>query len=547
MGATVMIVGPVGGMYAAAATRDHVITDSRGEFTVERLLPGWYSLRVISPTRLPTVRNGVLVVAGQTAQQKFALSDIFAPLRVPTPSSKVAVSSSGEDWKWILRSSATTRSVLRYQETARATTSTAKTKKQSLPTARRLIGVTPGSTRSDALAGDPGMGSVLAYLRPLSEDSDVLVAGSMAAYGPQGSSLATSFRNHLMKGDPQELTLVVHQLSFTEGSPFGVTGGFGSAQGVVMGYSHTRHLSDALSLTAGFEVDHLNALRVASVASPHMKLEYRVNPSTLVVWRYGTVRLDDDSGSLLERVGTLNAFPRVTLRNSRLRLEQLNHGEVALHRRLGKSSRLEVAGYRDYFQNAAVWTVGAPGASAWLAGNLLPNPNSGGLVLNTGDYHSSGLRAAYSVSLGNRLTGALDYAVGEALTLNATRLGSGDTQRGFQGIFRPAPSRSFGGKVSTRIPLSNTQVTTSYQWLERGRVTGVDPYGQAELQVQPFLGVQIRQPLPSLAFFPCRIEALADFRNLLGQGYVSLPRQDGKPLLLSSAYRTLRGGFSVQF
>lgn len=546
MGATVMIMGPVWGTpRGTGAAGERVITDAHGAFSLERLVPGWYSVRVISPARLPVLRNGVHVEAGQTAQQKFVLTDIFSPLRLQVPSSKVSIS--GNDWKWVLRTSGATRPVLRYQEVAR---NSGKTSKRALPSGQHLIGLVPGSTRSDALAGDPGVGSVLAYLRPLSEDSDLLVAGSMAAYDPQASSIATSFRKHMTKGDPQELTLVVHALSFADGAQLTALGGRESltrAQGAVVTYAHTRRLSDSLSLTAGIEVDYLNALRDAAAASPRMKLEYRVSPSTFVALRYGTIRLDGESSSLLERVGMLNAFPRVTLRSNQLRLEEVNHAEASVHRRLWKTSQLEIAGYRDYFHNAAVWSLGSPGASPWLVGNLLPNPVSGGWILNAGDYSSSGLRATYSISVGSHVIGAFDYTTGEALTLNPAHLASDDRQRSVQGFLRPDRSQSFGGKVSTRIPISKTQVTTSYQWLERGRVTGVDPYGLADLEVQPFVGVQIRQPLPTLSFFPAHIEALADFRNLLGQGYTSLPRPDAKSFLLTPAYRSLRGGFSVQF
>jgi carboxypeptidase family protein len=549
MGATVFIEGPVlGTAYQTGASGEHVITDSQGEFAVEHLVPGWYSLRVTSPTRLPALRNGIQVEAGQTAQQKFVLSDIFSPLHIQVPSGKVSVS--GNEWKWVLRTSATTRPVLRYQEVARTTTTPVKKSKKSTSSDRRLVGMTPGLGRSEALAEDPGMGSVLAYFRQLSDGSDVLVAGSMGAYGPQASSLATSFRNHMVKGDPQELTLVVHQLSFTDGAEFGPGGGhegLSRAQGVVINYSHTRRLSDSLNLTAGLEVDYLNALRDVAATSPRLKLEYRLAPATFLGLRYGTIRLDDDSGSLVERIGMLNVFPRVALRSNRLRLEELKHAEVSVNRRIGKASQVEIAAYRDYFQNATVWSFGAPVTSAWLMSNLLPNPTSGGLVLNAGDYSSSGLRAAYSLSLGSHLAGALDYAVGEALALNGARPAGSDAMRTPQDILRPDRSQSFGGKVWTRIPISNTQVTTSYQWLQDDRVTAVDPYGQADLQIQPFLGMQIRQPLPSLGFLPARIEAVADFRNLLRQGYVSLPQSEGKPLLLTSAYRTLRGGFSFQF
>jgi hypothetical protein len=542
MGATVFILGPLpGNGYGPGAANEHVLTDANGEFAVERLAPGWYSLRVTSPTRLPALRNGVHIEGGRTAEQKFVLSDILSPLHIQTPSSRVSIS--GTDWKWVLRTSPATRPILRYQEVAHA--APAKVSKRPSTAARHLIGIMPGSSSSDALVRNPGMGSVLAYLRPLSADSDLLVAGAMGAYGPQASSVGTSFRNHMGKADPQELTLVVHQLSFADGGQFAT--GVAQAQGIVVGYSHTRRLSDSLSFAGGLEIDYLNSLRSVAAASPRVKLEYRVSPSTSLVARYGAIREDGDSGTLLGRIGLLNAFPLVTLRDNRLRLEQVNHAELGIHRRLSKSSRVELAAYRDYFQNAGIWAFGSPGTSAWLSSNLLPDPTSGGLILNAGNYHSLGVRATYSLTLGSHLGGAFEYAVGEALTMKAAHFSVGDAPRGFQGMLRPDRSQSLGGKVWTRIPISNTQVVTSYQWLEQGRVTGVDPYGQADLQMQPFLGVQIRQPLPTLSFFPARVEALADFRNLLGQGYVSLPRLNGKPFLLTSAYRALRGGFSVQF
>jgi hypothetical protein len=75
----------------------------------------------------------------------------------------------------------------------------------------------------------------------------------------------------------------------------------------------------------------------------------------------------------------------------------------------------------------------------------------------------------------------------------------------------------------------------------------VDPYGEADLQLQPFFDVQIRQPLPALAFLPARIEAVADFRNLFAQGYSPLSQSGEMTVLLSSAYRSVRGGFSVEF
>jgi hypothetical protein len=103
------------------------------------------------------------------------------------------------------------------------------------------------------------------------------------------------------------------------------------------------------------------------------------------------------------------------------------------------------------------------------------------------------------------------------------------------------------GRVSARVPVTRTRVTTSYEWLQRGRVTVADPQGQVDMQLQPFLDVQVRQPLPALAFLPAHIEAIADFSNFLAQGYSPVTQPGESTLLLGSAYKSIRGGFSVEF
>lgn len=542
MGATVLLMGPLG-TENASSTVERVLTDADGKFVLEHLLPGWYSLRVFSPTRLPAARNRVRVSVGENALEKFVLGDIFAPLRVQIPATKV--SNRGDDWKWILRTSASTRPVLRFRKKAEAD---ARADKPPLPSGQRLIGVLPGSARHETLADDRGMGSVLAYFRPLSEDTDMLVAGSMTADGLQASSLATAFRRNLMKGDPQELSLSVHQLRFADGVPLASGEGRESlshAQAFVVSYAHTRHLSDAVSVTAGFEVDYLTAATDAMTTRPHVDVEYRLSPVSLVAFRYGALRAGGAS-SLLDRIGELNAFPRISSRDFRPRLERLNHTELSYQRRIERNTRLEVAAYRDSFQNAAVWGFGNAPALNWLAGNFLPNSASNGVTLNAGDYGSSGMRVAVVRRLGSYTEAAVMFSSGEALAFRQ----AGPAAEGMNGeigdLLCRQQTRAWAGKVSTRVPSSRTEITTSYQWIPRGRVTGIDPYGATTMDTQPYLSVEIRQPLPTLDFFPAHIEAMADFSNLLAEGYVPFTRS-GDRLLLTPAYRSFRGGFSVEF
>lgn len=544
MGATVMVIGPT--LLSSNAVSDEierVITDARGRFAVEHLVPGWYSLRVTAPTLVPILRKGIRVEAGETASETFILTDIFAPLRFQIPSH--SVTSWGEDWKWVLRTSPATRPILRYQD---AVAQADPEVKPPGTASQKLIGMLPGSARRDPLAEDPGLGSVLAYLRPLSADSDLLVVGSMAANGVQSSMVATALRRNLIKGDPQELSLVVHQMNFTDGVPLppgNSADPLGHAQGIVATYTQTHHVTARITVTAGMEVNYLNAGHDVMTTQPRVRMDYKVDRGTELGVQYGSGR-STGSQTFLERVGMLNAFPRVTLRNYHPELEQLNHAEVSVRRRLGNGSRLELAAYHDAVHNAVVWGAGNFTNAPGLEGNFLPNALADGVSLNAGNYQSMGFRAVYRRTFGNNVETLVAYSTGSALMPYALAMRAAQEGQ-FQNALRAARSNSIAGRVSARIPVTRTQIITSYEWIPYGRVTAVDPYGQANLDLQPYLGVQIRQPLPTIAFLPAHIEALADFRNLIDEGNVPMPRSGEKPLFLSSSYRCFRGGFSVQF
>ena len=544
MGATVLVMGPL--LIPTATTGENaerVITDAQGKFAIGNLIPGWYSLQIISATRLPAHRNGVKVEAGQTSTLKFVLSDAFAPLRFQIPEG--GATPLGDDWKWVLRTSAATRPILRYRQEGAGSAPNAG--RPPLPPSQRLLGVVPGSNSENPLAGDPGTGSVVAYLRSTSLDSDVLAVGSVAANASLTSSLGTEYRKGLVKGDLEVMSLVVHRWGYAGGAATPNDGRQlpgSDAQGLTASFGEAVNLSPHLALTAGVDVDYLNALRDVMIAQPRMRLVYHLSPSTEVAVQVGR-KPSDGSGTLLERVGKLDSFPLLTLRAHRPEFEQGDHSEVSLNRRLSKSARIEFAAYHDGIKNAAVWGSGHPATLGWLAGNYMLNPAGDGILVNVGDYRSSGYRATYTQHLGKRVEALVTYVEGDSLYARGvvSRAPAGD----LQGVLRPVRSASLAGRVSARIPVTRTQLTSSYESVQRGRVTMLDPYGQADLQLQPFWDVQIRQPLPALAFLPAHIEAVADFRNLLNQGYSPMTKSGETALQLSPAYKCVRGGFSVDF
>ena len=104
--------------------------------------------------------------------------------------------------------------------------------------------------------------------------------------------------------------------------------------------------------------------------------------------------------------------------------------------------------------------------------------------------------------------------------------------------------QSIGARVSGKIPLTKTKMTIGYTWLSGATAARLDPYGESLYGVDPYLNLTLRQPLPSC--FPGHMVVMADFSNLLAQGYVPVTTRDGQVLLIP-AYRTFQGGLSFQF
>jgi len=109
---------------------------------------------------------------------------------------------------------------------------------------------------------------------------------------------------------------------------------------------------------------------------------------------------------------------------------------------------------------------------------------------------------------------------------------------------RTSQRHSLGAGISAKVPLLGTKVQAGYKWVNGMAVSSVDGYGESLFQMDPYLHLIVRQPLPKFALG--RWEAIADCNNVLAQGYVSTNSRDGR-VVLGPAFRTFRGGLSVQF
>ena len=79
--------------------------------------------------------------------------------------------------------------------------------------------------------------------------------------------------------------------------------------------------------------------------------------------------------------------------------------------------------------------------------------------------------------------------------------------------------------------------------------TILPPHLYATQSGSPDIGwnVQIRQPIPAIPGMIGRLEATADLRNMLAEGYLGIPTADSRRLLLVQSPRAVRGGLSFIF
>jgi hypothetical protein len=147
----------------------------------------------------------------------------------------------------------------------------------------------------------------------------------------------------------------------------------------------------------------------------------------------------------------------------------------------------------------------------------------------------------YREKLSNNLELAGVYAWAGALAPNDQSAPLADLRDMVQTRYRHSVAARLAGKV----PKSKTQLAASYKWIDSTVLTRQDVYSETAMAIDPNLSLTIRQPLPC---FRRRghWEALADFRNMLAQGYVSLEGADGR-MLVMPVERSFRGGVSFQF
>jgi hypothetical protein len=532
MGASVELISEAVGVLAV----NRLLTNTQGMFRGDKLTPGLYTVRVTLAGFLPTLEKHIRVASNLTTVVRIEMESMFASLdqlrRMP-PNGAAEV----DDWKWVLRSASVMRPVLEWvdEDTLSVSTVTGESGQPRAPKMRMEF--TDGARRpSSASSIDSSPATAVAYDQKLGGTSRVILAGQVSYDddAPAGG-IATVWLPTGTLGAGPHTALVLREAKL---GPVGPT-----FRGIRFDQGGALALGDRTVLQYGGEYVLVGLGASASSLRPRAELNVRITDdwSTAFVFASlpngpGPLETNDaqPGGALAVALNELDAFPALLWRQGRPVLQNGLHEEVSAERKIGTRGKFQVAGFHDDNRHVAVFGRG----TELPAADYFQDYFSSGFAYDGGTSSSWGTRVAFREKVGGEVELTAVYSYGGALTL------SDDTDDLLRNVLRTAQRHSLGAGISAKMPGLSTRVQAGYKWVNGTTVSSVDSYGESLFHMDPYLHLIVRQPLPKFALG--RWEAIADCNNLLAQGYVSTSSRDGRVVLVP-AFRTFRGGLSVQF
>ena len=505
-----------------------LLTNDRGRFSTSILPVGTYSIKVTLAGFLPAIEQHIQVDSDHEALLQIVLGSVmssFEKLRRPADQQVAA-----DDWTWVLRTSAATRAVLRWQDVPDAAQGNSDGSQARAVHARLEVGSGgdhPGSV-SD-VADSPG--TAFAYGIGLGTKGQMLMAGQFSYQDASSSAgLAAEWLPTGEEGVGPVTTILVRESRLTPGGP--------AFRGLRLSHDDALSLGDRVSirygaefLMAGFNGTTM-ALRPRGEVAVQMASTWRASfIAATRPWQNDVASAD----TLQSAVDTLDTLPTLLIHAGRPVFENGVHEELAVDHTMGKRADISAAVFHDYSSHTAV--IGRGGAAD--GPDFLQDYFSEAFAYDGGSSSSTGARVAYRESSDRIWTRRSSTRMPGRSRRTAIR-----TRRDLRDELDTRYRHSLAGRVSATVPRFGTKVSASYKWLSGPTVSRLDSYGESMYQIDPYLSMEIRQPLPNV--FPCHMEVQADVGNLLAQGYVPVATGDGSVMLVPS-YRFFKGGLSLQF
>jgi hypothetical protein len=310
-------------------------------------------------------------------------------------------------------------------------------------------------------------------------------------------------------------------------------------------------LAESVQFEYGSSLESVSFLDRLNFASPFARLRWGSADSGALEFAFSSgtpavelLNPDDLSGTeMRHQLNTVSLFPRVSIRDGRAHVQRAGNFEIG-YRKVAGSRTFAASVWREEVSNAAFNASSAP-VDEFHRGELLPDLSSSMSVMNAGSYRRMGYEAAVTQKLGEDLNatvaygfaGVLDAAPGEAASPGEIR-----------SLLNTTGRHSVTARVNGTAPAVGTRYAASYRFTDYSVLQPVHLSLTQRMSLEPGLNVYVRQPIPSLVgLLPGRLEASAEIRNALGQGYLPIATPGGYRILLIQSPRAVRGGVSLIF
>lgn len=506
-----------------------VFTDAHGFFKATGLQPGSYHVKVTAPSFLPSLRENVGLRAGASVLVNITLNTLFEAMQL-LPQRHGA--QEDDDWKWTLRSAAN-RPILRVLDNGPVVVTRPGSGAPVLK-ARMAFMAGDAAAGFGSSAGD--MSTRFTFEKSLFSSGMLSLNGNLGyGSGPQGV-LRVAYSHRLPDGSDPELALTVRRFA----NPDSVLHN-GALEALSLRLSDSATIADFLELRFGTEFQTVQFMGRVSALKPFGSADVHLSPNTVLEYRYATSEPNTRAAKGFDSAPAdlSESGPRMSMVDSNAVLERARHQEISISRRFGSTS-LQVAGYSDQIRDAALTGAGEIFGSPV---DFLPDVYSQTFTYNGGQLDTRGVRVVLQQKLPADLTATMSYAYGGVLGFSGADL----EWSSLRSHIRQQQRHAIGAKLAGRLPGSRTRWLTSYRWTNAKALLPVDLFDTSPGQMDPYFNVFIRQPLPSTSFFPAKMEALVDLRNLLAQGYVPVLGGDGHTLYLVQSARSVRGGVAFVF
>lgn len=529
----------------------HALSDEQGRFGFDGLAPDIYSLRVLLASFAPAERHNISVLPNSQNRLEISLATVLSTVTFAPPT-KTRGTLMSDDWKWVLRTSQSTRPVLRFLPDQ--VSSTTRTIASSFSNTTAIVKLSAGDGQSFVQGAEDDLGTAFAMATSLAGTGRVQLSGNVGYAGNNfatpGAGFRTSYSRTTQDGSSPEVVMTLHQLYMAPRVGSGIAVGSDGApplRTMSTAFLDSLDLGDVVRVDYGFSYESVSYMNVLNYGSPFARLTFGDGPQGRIRVAYSSgappaellAREGGKEGSLDQDLTALAVVPRVSLSDGHAVVERTQNVEIGYDR--VESTRTWTVGlYHESATNAA-FMLSSPGAGI-PGGDLMPDLNSNSSILNVGSFQRTGIDAGVKQMIGDHLQ--LAAAVGRTGALSADAHGEMNTVGGLVAGLAQKDVAWATLRASVIIPITGTRLTTDYGWTDPRALLPDHLFVTQQVNQDVGANIYIRQPLPWN--LPWRMELTAEIRNMLAQGYVPLGTAMPRSVLTASP-RALRGGLNFIF